>query len=264
MNSKISRLSRFLQHSYLTRSRFDLHSPFVYRLYKEVLKDKTSYPEYKKVENVRSYMINHDAFIRMNDLGSKSSEIRWGKRVIRTKRVARYSAVSPRDGQLLFRLARYFKPEKILELGTSLGISTSYLSIGNPESQVVTVEGCMETADIARHNFDHLGLKNIKMIIGNFDEVLPGLLSETGKTKMFFIDGNHRKGPTLKYFSQILEYLEDDSVLILDDIHWSKDMEKAWEEIKDHPLVKVTIDLFQMGLVFFSERLSKEDFILRF
>ena len=264
MNSNILRLSRFLQHTYRTRSRFDLHSPFVYKFYKDILKDKTSFFEYKKVEHLRFAMLNHPGFIRMTDLGSKSTDIRWSKKVIRTRNVAQHSAVSPRDGQFLFRLSRYFKPETILELGTSLGISTSYLAIGNPESKVITVEGCPETADLARRNFDHLGLKNIRQIIGNFDEVLPGLLSETGKTKMFFIDGNHRKGPTLKYFSQILEHVEDDSVLILDDIHWSKDMEKAWEEIRNHPSVKVTIDLFQMGLVFFSERLSKEDFVLRF
>ena len=264
MNNKISRFSRFLQHTYCTRSRFDLHSPFVYKLYKEILQDKTIFFEYKKVENVRSAMLNHTGFIRMNDLGSKSTDIRWSKKVVRTRNVARHSAVSPRYGQFLFRLARHFRPEVILELGTSLGISTSYLAAGNPESSVVTVEGCPETADFARRNFEYLGLKNIRQIIGNFDDVLPGLLSETGKMKMFFIDGNHRKGPTLKYFSQILEYIEDDSVLILDDIHWSKDMEEAWEEIRNHPSVKVTIDIFRMGLVFFSERLSKEDFILRF
>jgi predicted O-methyltransferase YrrM len=264
MNTKIARFSRFLQHSYHTRSRFDLHSPFVYKLYKEILQDKTSFFEYKEVENVRSAMMNHPGFIRMMDFGSKSTDIRWDKKVVRTRNVARHSAVSPRYGQFLFRLARHFKPESILEMGTSLGISTSYLATGNPESKVVTIEGCPETAEFARRNFEHLGLKNIRQIIGNFDEVLPRLLPETGKIKMFFIDGNHRKEPTLKYFSQILEYVGDDSVLILDDIHWSRDMEKAWEEIRKHPSVKVTIDLFQMGLVFFSERLSKEDFILRF
>ena len=264
MNSKISRISGFLKHSYRSRSRFDLHSPFLYKLYKEVLKDQTIYAEYKRVEHVRFAMLHHPGFIRMTDFGSKSTDIRWSKKVVHTRKVVRDSAVSPRSGQFLFRLARHFKPATILELGTSLGISTAYLAIGNPESRVVTVEGCPETADFARRNFEHLGLKNIRQIVGNFDEVLPGFLSENGKMKMFFIDGNHLKGPTLKYFSQILEYIEDDSVLILDDIHWSKDMESAWKEIRNHPSVKVTVDLFQIGLVFFSDRLSKEDFILRF
>ena len=264
MNPNISRFSRFLQHSYRARSRFDLHSPFVYNLYKEILKDKTSFAEFRKVENIRMLMLEHPGFIRMTDLGSKSSDIRWSKKIIRTRKVALHSAVSPRHGQFLFRLARHYKPATILELGTSLGISTCYLAAGNPDSRIITIEGCPETADLARQNFELLGLKNIRQVIGNFDDVLPGLLSETGKMKMFFVDGNHRKGPTLKYFSQILEYIEDDSVLIFDDIHWSKDMEEAWDEIRNHRSVKVTIDLFQMGLVFFSDRLSKEDFILRF
>ena len=264
MNRHISRFSRFLNHAYRTRSKFDIHSPFVFNIYKDILQDKTIFFEYKKVEHVRFAMLHHPGFIKMTDLGSKSTDVRWNKKIIRTRKVALHSAVTPRHGQFLFRLSRHFKPATILELGTSLGISTSYLALGSPESQVITIEGCSETADLARRNFEHLGLKNIRQIIGNFDEVLPGILSESGKMKMFFLDGNHRKGPTLKYFSQILEYIEDDSVLILDDIHWSKEMEEAWEDIRNHPSVRITIDLFQMGLVFFSERLSKEDFILRF
>jgi predicted O-methyltransferase YrrM len=264
MKRQIRRLSSYLGHTYRTHSRFSLHSPFVYKFYKEILKDRTDFHEYGKIEAVRSQMLESPGFIKMNDLGSRAEDVRWCKKVVRTRMVARHSAVSPHHGQFLFRLARHLKPEKIVELGTSLGISTSYLAAGHPKGRIITIEGCSETADLARKNFEHLGLKNIHQVVGNFDDVLPGLLSEAGKATLFFIDGNHRKGPTLRYFSQLLEYIGDDSVIIFDDIHWSEEMEEAWKEIKKNPAVKVTIDLFQMGIVFFSPRLSKEDFILRF
>jgi predicted O-methyltransferase YrrM len=263
MYNKLVLFFRLLRHYFYSQSRFDLHSPFVFSFYKDVLKNNSNFPDYMRIEHIRKNMLGHPGFIRMTDLGSKSSDIKWDRRIIRTRKVAAYSTVSPVFGHFLFRVARFFKPETILELGTSLGISASYMALGNPDGKVITVEGCRETAEFARTNFEHLGLLNIEQIIGDFDDVLPGILSEKGKIKMFFIDGNHRKDPTMKYFFQILDHIDDDSVLILDDIHWSKGMEEAWKMICDHDSVKVTIDLFRMGVVFFSERLSKEDFIIR-
>lgn len=179
------------------------------------------------------------------------------------RHVAVHSSVSPSYGQFLFRMARFFRPNIMLELGTSLGISTSYLAMGNPDGKVITIEGCRETAEIARINFEHLGLRNITQVSGNFDEVLPDVLKETGEIQFAFIDGNHRKEPTLNYFFQLLNHIDEDSVLIFDDIHWSEEMEEAWRMICSHDSVRVSIDLFRMGIVFFSERLSKEDFILQ-
>jgi len=167
-------------------------------------------------------------------------------------------------GQLLFRIARYFQPSVMVELGTSLGISTLYLAMGYPSGQITTIEGCQETSAMAKKNFQLLGLSNVKQFIGSFEDVLPIVLHDLGKVDLIFIDGNHRKGPTLQYFYQCLQHIHDDSVLILDDIHWSDEMEEAWNEIRLNPSVTITIDLFRMGLVFFRKGLSKEDFILHF
>jgi predicted O-methyltransferase YrrM len=161
-------------------------------------------------------------------------------------------------------MSHVLRPVSVLELGTSLGISSAYLALGNPECPVVTVEGCSETAAFAKEQLDTLGLNNIRVINSRFEDVLSYLLPEIGVLGMVFFDGNHRKEATMDYFQQCLPFIHDETVFIFDDIHWSSEMEEAWAVIREHESVKITIDLFRMGLVFFREGLSKEDFILRF
>jgi predicted O-methyltransferase YrrM len=264
MRPGIAALSRYLRYRLKARSRFDIHSPFVYTFYKEVLKDEAVYPEYAFVGHLRSTMMENRDLVRRKDLGAGSGVRGILESQVQVRQLARISAIPGKYGELLFRIARQYKPKTIVELGTSLGIGTSYLAMGNPGSRVFTVEGCPATASIARRNFSMLGLHTIRVETGSFDEILPQLLAEAGTVDLCFIDGNHRKEPTVKYFSLFLQYFTNDSVLILDDIHWSREMEEAWKEIREHPSVKVTIDLFRLGLIFFSDRLSKEEFILQF
>ena len=168
-------------------------------------------------------------------------------------------------GQFLFRLAYHFKPNTILELGTSLGITTSYLAFANQNSKVITIEGCTNISSEAKNCFQSLGLNNIETVVGNFDSVLSSRLkTQDSRFDFVFFDGNHKKKPTLNYFNQCLSHATNDSVFIFDDIHWSDEMEEAWEEIKSHPKVIVTIDLFFLGLVFFRKEQAKENFVLRF
>ncbi len=264
MSKQTDTALRFLRHRIRAKSKFDLHSPFVYRIYSEILNDKTGYAEFKPIEKLRSRLLKDQGYIQMVDLGAGAGDIPWCHRIVPVKKVIKKSCVQPAYGRFLFRMARHFRPAVMVELGTSLGMSTSYLALGNPQGQITTIEGCQEIASSARRNFEHLGLSNVHQVTGSFEDVLPGLLQTLGKVDLVFIDGNHRKYPSLQYFNQCLQHIHDDSVLILDDIHWSGAMEEAWKEIQDHPSVTVTIDLFRMGLVFFKEGLSKEDFILHF
>lgn len=179
--------------------------------------------------------------------------------------IAERSSKDKKYCELLFRLAYHFKPTTILEFGTSLGISTAYLASASPNAKVITIEGCRNTASEAKNNFQTLGLQNIETIAGDFDTELSAVGSrQSAIIDFIFFDGNHKKEPTLKYFSQCLESIHNNSVFIFDDIHWSDEMEEAWEEIKSHPKVSVTIDLFFLGLVFFRKEQEKENFVLRF
>jgi len=264
MSKQSESVVRFLRHRIRAKSKFDLHSPFVYSIYSAILNDKTVYPEFRSVEKLRSRLLKDQGYLQIVDLGAGAGDIPWCHRIVPIRRIIKRSCVQPAYGQLLFRIARHSRPAVMLELGTSLGISASYLAMGNPHGQVTTIEGCQEIASLAKKNFDHMGLLNINQVTGPFDEVLPEVLRDLGKADLIFIDGNHRRKPSLEYFHQCLQHINDDSVLILDDIHWSGEMEEVWKEIQDHPSVTITIDLFRMGLVFFKEGLSKEDFILHF
>lgn len=240
-----------------------IHSPFVFELITKVLNDSTHYEAYQVVENLRDKLRNDTREIKVDDFGAGSSVSNSEMRKVST--IAKSAAKPKKLGQLLFRIVRYYQPKTIIELGTSLGITSSYLSLAQPAAAMKTMEGAPEIASIARQNFEALNLKNIEIVVGNFDYTLAEVLKKTDRLDFAFIDGNHRQLPTENYFNQLLENTHHDSLLIFDDIHWSREMEAAWETIKNHPSVKCTVDLFFIGLVFFRQEFrEKQHFTIRF
>jgi predicted O-methyltransferase YrrM len=228
----------------------------------ETFEDKTIYPEYEKVESLKLKLLRSKETISVTDLGAGSKTEKGSERDIR--RIAKNSSKQKKYGRLLFRIAKEFKPFEILELGTSLGLSTAYLALGNPKSNVVSVEGCPNISAKANHHLEKLGIKNYKLITGNFDEQLPVYLKTADQLDFVFFDGNHQKQPTINYFEQCLPKIVNDTVFVFDDIHWSKGMEDAWNEIKQNEKVSVSIDLFFMGIIFFKKDLQKQDFVIKF
>ncbi len=176
------------------------------------------------------------------------------------------SSLKPKKyAQLLHRIVQYYKPQNSIELGTSFGITTSYLACANENGMVYTLEGAAAIAGIATKSFADLSLRNIELIQGDFEETMPALLAVLPKIDLAFIDGNHRKVPTLKYFRQLLDHSTPLTILIFDDIHWSAEMEEAWEQIKQETAVTLTIDLFFIGLVFINPDFKvKQHFKIRF
>lgn len=258
-------LFKYLNYLLSSNNAHGIHSPFVFSLYNDVINKKGSYYSYDKIEQLRKKLLASTKEIEVTDLGAGKS----GKRTV--AEIASRSAKSRKYCELLFRLVYHFKPSTVLELGTSLGISTAYLASADPKAKVITFEGCPNTAAEAKKNFESLGLKNIESVIGDFNDTLSAVLCRLPTavpivigSRLVFFDGNHRKEPTLNYFRQCLAHANSDSIFIFDDIHWSDDMEEAWEEIKAHPRVTVTIDLFFMGLVFFRTGQEKENFTIRF
>lgn len=250
---------KYLRYWFSAKTAHGTHSPFVFNLYNEVINKQNNYYSFDRIEQLRKRLLQSEKEIDVKDLGAGRS----GKRAIRE--ITSRSAKSPKYGRLLFRLAHHFKPEIILELGTSLGLSTAYLASAGSKAKIITIEGCPNTSEEAKKNFELLGLKNIESVVGNFNTALPDILRQRPACCTFvFIDGNHRREPVLNYFSQCLEHAGNNSVFVIDDIHWSGEMEEAWEEIKRHPKVTVTIDLHFLGLVFFRAEQAKENFRLRF
>jgi predicted O-methyltransferase YrrM len=240
-----------------------VHSPFIFHFITNVLYDKQHYPEFDKVENLRQQLRNDKSVLHIEDFGARSSVNKTDNRTI--SEIAKHSAKPPKTGQLLFRMIKEYQPKNILELGTSLGITTAYLSLAKPDSNLITLEGAKEVANQASHSFQSLRLQNISMIEGNFDITLSAAISPLSTIDFAFIDGNHRREPTERYFQQILSKTNNDSILVFDDIHWSREMEQAWETIKSHPSVRCTLDLFFIGIVFFRREFrEKQSFSIRF
>lgn len=259
---KIIFLFKYISYLLKSKTKHGVHSPFVFSLVTQVIEDKSSNTIYDRIENIRKDLLNRNEEITVTDLGAGSTFNSSKKRKV--KDIAKNTAKPPIYAQLLFRLVNHFKPSVMLELGTSLGISSMYQAMGNPKGKLFTIEGCPETAKIAQQNFQKIELKNIEAIAGNFDEQLPKILNRINMLDYVFFDGNHRKEPTINYFEQCLQLAHNNSLFIFDDIHWSDEMEEAWEIIKAQPKVSVTIDLFFMGLVFFRKEQAKQDFIISY
>lgn len=161
-------------------------------------------------------------------------------------------------------MTAFASPDEILEIGTAMGISTMYIATAAPQSKIITMEGCAVIAEKARENFNKFGLDNIDLALGNFNNLLKKTLDNFDKLDFVLIDGNHKKEPTLDYFSHILPKLHPESIVMIDDIHWSRGMEAAWDEISKRQEVSISIDLFKMGILLFREGIAKENFVLKF
>lgn len=228
-----------------------------------MLNDKTKYDCYSTIEKQRQTLLNDKTVIDVEDFGAGSTVIKTKKRVV--KDIAASSLKPKKYSQLLFRMIQFYNKKNVLELGTSFGITTSYLALATNKPVVTTMEGSQNIANIAQQNFNALQLNNITIIKGNFEKTLSTFLAKSSTIDFAFLDGNHRKIPTLNYFQQILTNSTDETIVVFDDIHWSKEMEVVWEEIKAHEAITLTIDLFFIGIVFLKKDFKvKQHFVVRY
>jgi predicted O-methyltransferase YrrM len=239
-----------------------IHSPFVFRLVIKVFRNKISSDIVFKVETIRKKLISDLRTIEVTDFGAGSVMNKNNLRKV--SEVARYSSVPEKYGKLLSGLSSEFGKKSIVEFGTSLGISTMYMAASNPETIVYTMEGCPVVSEIARANFKMAGFKNIKLLTGSFETVLPVIEDENICPGLVFIDGNHRKEPTIQYFNRMADLSDANTVIVIDDISYSSEMEDAWRVIKLDKRVSFTIDIFRMGIVFFREGMSRFDYIIKY
>lgn len=251
----------YLFHLGTSKTRHGVHSPFVYQLVEDVIYDYSPKEYELPIEDLRKSLTKDNRVIELLDLGA-GSLVNKGREK-RVGDIAKNALKPPRVAKLLARLAAYSQAQTIIELGTCLGVTSSYLAKATG-AKLITVEGCPQTAGIARENFKKLALESIDLRVGNFDDLLPQILEEQDKIDFLFVDGNHRKEATLNYFNACLPKVHEGTLLIFDDIYWSKGMKEAWAQIKSHPKVSVTVDLFYVGLVFFKRDQHKEDFKIRF
>lgn len=213
------------------------------------------------IKEIRNYFSRINETIEITDLGAGS---RFTPKV--TRRicdVAVNSAMKPFYGEIIFNLLELLQSKKILELGTSLGIGTLYLAQHNYQPEVTTIEGCPAISALAAQTFAKTNVENIKQITGNFDLVLSDVITTYDKIDFAFIDGNHQEEPTYKYFETLLKKCSENTILVFDDIYWSRGMENAWKKIKAHPSVGFSVDLYFMGFIFFNKSHELKHFKIR-
>lgn len=254
------KLHRYLLFFLRATNQHGIHSPFVYDFVTKCLYAKRTPEKLHEFYTNRKQLLSNSEKIEVTDFGAGSTVFKGNVRKVSD--IAKIAGISKKRGKLLMKIVSYFSAKDILEIGTSLGISTVALSLGNTNGTVTSLEGCKNTAAVAANQFKKLELLNIIQDIRPFDISLEEITQNKSYDLIYF-DGNHTKEATLQYFETCLKTAHNESVFIFDDINWSNEMQDAWELIKQHPKVTVTIDTFFWGFVFFRKEQAKEHFTVR-
>ena len=273
-NTMLFQIKSYLKFLWHSKNEHAVHSPFVFCLITKCFYDKRKKPEYQVLKEYRNSLLENKNTIEVTDFGAGSRVFKSNKREI--SKIVKTAGISPKRAELLFRVVHYFQPDpnvseqakqNILEIGTSLGLATSALALGNLKAKITTLEGCPETLNQCQLQFQKFNFNNIEFVVTEFKNYFANrelrLKNATENWQLIYFDGNHSKQATLDYFELLLPTITNESVWIFDDIHWSKEMEEAWKTIKNHPKVTVTIDTFQWGIVFFRKEQEKEHFVIR-
>jgi predicted O-methyltransferase YrrM len=251
----------YIKYWLLSVNEHSLHSPFVYKFYTEVVKSKSNTQD-SAIEELRKQLLRNETIIEIEEMGAGSRVNSSNARKI--SEIAKHSATPTRFSLLLSRIIQQYDFKSIIELGTSLGLNTAYLAKSKEEVKVTTFEGSGTIAELATQHFEQLGLPNIEVVMGNIDQSLELWLATSTNIDLVYLDANHRYEPTVRYFNLLLPKMNKQGIIILDDIHWSKEMNEAWHELKNHPKVSLSIDLFEGGILFLNPEIPKDQYILSF
>jgi predicted O-methyltransferase YrrM len=253
------RIISYIKYFLKAKNEHAFHSPFVFDFTTKVLNTKKDFYAFEMLEKWRWQLQNNHSTITIEELGAKQKGY-YEKKI---SDIAQQAVLPKKYAQLLFKCVDYFEPQTVLELGTNLGLTTAYLASANSNIKVTSIEGNLSLCELANKEHKKLNIRNINIINGLFDQVLPELTAQ--KTFDFiFIDGNHTKAATLHYFNILKTKAKQNSIIVFDDIYWSQGMTEAWNIIKKDNAIGISIDLYKFGLVFFKNDIEKQDFIIRF
>ena len=237
---------------------FGVHSPFVFHWLNHVLYEKSFFYAYQTLRAIRKQLLSDNTTITLSGFGTGAA------RTTTTCDIVKNSATKQKYAELLFRIVNNANAQYILELGTNVGLTTMHLAAANSQVEVITLEGEDTLCQLAEKNFKQHNFSNISLVKGNITKTLPETLANLPKLDVVFFDANHTYEATINYFEQCLSKAHSNTIFIFDDIHWSKEMELAWNQIKQHEKIRVDLDLFQMGITLFNQDLQKESYIVKF
>ncbi|MCC6599215.1 MAG: class I SAM-dependent methyltransferase [Crocinitomicaceae bacterium] len=259
--SAIFETRAFVSHLLKARGKHSVHSPYVFDLLTKVLPRSIAEIGSEKIELLRKEFVLSNEMIEVVDFGAGSRMSNDRHRSLSS--IAKKVAGSKKQAHALASIAKFLQPKVIIELGTSLGFTTAYIAEAAPSAKVWTMEGAPAIAALAEKNFRSLDIENIEVVTGAFSETLESVLEMAGMPDLVIMDGHHLYQPTVNYFGKISKRIKKNGVVILDDIHWSKQMEKAWDEVSLAPEVGFSIDFFDFGMLVFRTDVEKQHFVLR-
>lgn len=229
----------------------------------QLIKNKHPYYDFEILAKLRKQLVSNSQTLTITDFGAGSKKLNSNTRSI--KQITKYGIAPKRQAEFLYRLVNFLNPHSIIEMGTSVGLTTLYLAKAKPNATVYTLEGSQALVDFSGALFKQEACANIKQLTGNFNDTFPQLLNTLPSIDFLYIDGNHAYEPTMSYFELALQKKTVQSVFVFDDINWSEGMQRAWKEIYQHKDVTLSLDFFYFGIVFFrKENKEKEHFVLRF
>lgn len=236
---------------------FGIHSPYLFHLVTRIIEEDLPYYKYSLIEKVRKLMSQVDERIGVfNDDGTK--------RLRKIKSVVGDYAITPKYGQLLFRLVNYYKPSVILEYGTTCGISTMYMAAPNSKTSVYSLSKQPEMADLSQSMCERIAMHNIKRSKAtDLMAEAQRLVQEMPEDDFLYINSatpaevstlvNLRMARNGKRF-----------FIVVPNPYTTDEMWNVWQALKADERVKLSINIFNLGILIANENLQKEDFILRF
>ncbi len=248
---------QYFAHLIKAKSKYKIHSPFLYAFYTEAIRGKNAKKSFPKIENYRKFLLHNKTFIEVHDFGTGKNK-KTKRKICKT---AAASISSKKQALLLYSIANHLKAERILELGTNFGISTAYLAESSPQGKITSIEGCTNIAKYALAFFEVQKYNTINLINQDFDSFFD--TNDKLNFDLIYIDGNHSKKSTIRYFLYCLNQEKENFAIIFDDIHWSKEMTAAWKEIILSKKVRLSIDFYHFGIVFIGKKMQKQDWKLK-
>ncbi len=257
--SKFFQIRSYFKHWLDSVDEHSIHSPFFFDFYNKVIKnDNPDKPEFTAIEEIRQKLLVNLTEVTIHDLGAKSSHFKKENRTL--SKIAETSLSPALFSRLYYRIIHYMDASQVVELGTSMGITSLYLAQKN-NIHVTTFEGNPSMINVARTHFEYFDTKNIRLIEGNLDTELENYLLKPAKINFVLMDANHQYEPTIRYFNLLSRRMAEKGIIILDDIHYSEEMNRAWLELRDHRLVYGSVDLFRCGILFFDPALNRQHYI---
>lgn len=260
MTEKLFQLKSFISYWLDAVDAHSLHSPFLYNFYTKVVLSKEINPKFTLIEEIRNTLLKDERILTVSDFGSGSQVLKNSSRTVRD--IARTSSSQEKYSIIYAKLISYFQCKTIFDLGTSLGINTLYLA-SSEHGEVTSFEGSPEIASVAHHSVGNLTATNIRIIEGNLDSTLLAEVQSVSTIDLVFMDANHRYEPTLRYFNTLIQKMNERGIIIVDDIHYSAEMNQAWNELKQHGLVRASADLYRCGILFFDPSLNNQHVVLQ-